>query len=103
MTSVTIACAARRPGPACKPACTASRRASSWGRSPPAGSTSWSSSWSDARGRAMDLDFHDLLLTPSDVLEHLFCGRFTYFERHLLLPEFQERREKVRRGGGAAA
>src|SRR5437763_11541311 len=46
----------------------------------------------------MDLDFHDVLLTPSDVLEHLFCGRFTYFERHLLLPEFQERREKVRRG-----
>src|SRR3954452_1407129 len=46
----------------------------------------------------MDLDFHDLLLTPSDVLEHLFCGRFTYFERYLLLPEFQERREKVVRG-----
>ena len=46
----------------------------------------------------MDLDFHDLLLTPSDVLEHLFCGRFTYFERHLQLPEFQERREKVLRG-----
>src|SRR3954447_3827580 len=46
----------------------------------------------------MDLDFHDLLLTPSDLLEHLFCGRFTYFERHLLLPEFQERREKVVRG-----
>src|SRR4051794_14473641 len=46
----------------------------------------------------MDLDFHDPLLTPSDILEHSFCGRFTYFERHLLLPEFQERREKVRRG-----
>ena len=46
----------------------------------------------------MDLDFRDLLLTPSDILEHLFCGRFTYFERHLQLPEFQERREKVRRG-----
>jgi CRISPR-associated exonuclease Cas4 len=46
----------------------------------------------------MDLDFHDVLLTPSDVLEHLFCGRFTFFERHLLIPEFQERREKVRRG-----
>lgn len=46
----------------------------------------------------MDLDFHELLLTPSDVLEHLFCGRFTYFERHLHLPEFQGRREKVRLG-----
>src|SRR3954470_24368504 len=50
------------------------------------------------RDRLMDLDFHDLLLTPSDLLEHLFCGRFTYFERHLQLPEFQERREKVVRG-----
>ncbi len=46
----------------------------------------------------MDLDFHEVLLTPSDLLEHWFCGRFTYFERHLALPEFQERREKVRRG-----
>lgn len=46
----------------------------------------------------MDLDFHDLLLTPSDILEHIFCGRFTYFERHLALPEFQERRERVKRG-----
>jgi CRISPR-associated exonuclease Cas4 len=46
----------------------------------------------------MDLDFQEVLLTPSDVLEHVFCGRFTYFERHLAMPEFQERREKVRRG-----
>lgn len=46
----------------------------------------------------MDLDFNAVLLTPSDLLEHLFCGRFTYFERHLQIPEFQERREKVRRG-----
>ena len=49
----------------------------------------------------MDLDFHDVLLTPSDVLEHMFCGRFTYFERHLALPEFQERREKVSADGRA--
>jgi CRISPR-associated exonuclease Cas4 len=46
----------------------------------------------------MDLDFDDVLFTVSDVLEHLFCPRFTYFEKYLLLPEFQERREKVRRG-----
>ena len=46
----------------------------------------------------MDLDFREVLLTPSDLLEHLFCGRFTYFEQHLRLPEFQDRREKVRRG-----
>src|SRR5579875_42141 len=46
----------------------------------------------------MALDFRELLLTPSDVLEHLFCGRFTYFERHLGIPQYQERRERVRRG-----
>jgi CRISPR-associated exonuclease Cas4 len=46
----------------------------------------------------MDLDFHDLLLTPSVILEHLFCPRFTYFEQYLQVPEFQERREKVVRG-----
>lgn len=46
----------------------------------------------------MDLDFRDVLFTVSDVLEHLFCPRFTYFENYLQLPEFQERREKVRRG-----
>ena len=51
----------------------------------------------------MDLDFHDLLLTPSDVLEHVFCGRFTYFERHLALPEFQERRERVKKGANSTA
>ena len=46
----------------------------------------------------MDLDFHEVLLTPSDLLEHFFCGRVTYFERHLGFPEYQERREKVQRG-----
>lgn len=46
----------------------------------------------------MDLDHHDVLFTVSDVLEHLFCRRFTYFERYMMLPEFQQRRTKVRRG-----
>ncbi len=46
----------------------------------------------------MDLDQHDLLFTVSELLEHLFCPRFTYFERYLMLPEFQERRQKVVRG-----
>src|SRR3954470_14579075 len=75
-----------------------SPRSSSWAR-PSTGR--WSATNSAAcwcEGPTMDLDFHDLLLTPSDLLEHLFCGRFTYFERYLLLPEFQERREKVVRG-----
>src|SRR4051794_35151103 len=46
----------------------------------------------------MDLDFAEVLFTPSQVMEYLFCPRFTYFEEYLQLPEFQERREKVRRG-----
>jgi CRISPR-associated exonuclease Cas4 len=46
----------------------------------------------------VDLDVPGPLLTPSDLLEYLFCRRFTYFERYLQLPEFQERRAKVRRG-----
>jgi CRISPR-associated exonuclease Cas4 len=46
----------------------------------------------------MDLDFHEVLLTPIDLKEHMFCGRYTYFERHLGFPEYQERRERVRRG-----
>ena len=43
----------------------------------------------------MDLDFQGILFTASDVLEHLFCPRFTWFEKYQMLPEFQERRHKV--------
>lgn len=37
-------------------------------------------------------------LTPTHLLEHLFCPRFTYFEHVLQLPEYQENRLKVRKG-----
>ena len=46
----------------------------------------------------MDLDFSGILLTVSDVLEHLYCPRFTWFEKYQMLPEFQERRAKVQLG-----
>lgn len=46
----------------------------------------------------MDLDFKVLLFTVTDLLEHLFCPRFTYFEKYLRIPEHQERRKKVVRG-----
>ncbi|MEZ6127254.1 MAG: CRISPR-associated protein Cas4 [Planctomycetaceae bacterium] len=46
----------------------------------------------------MDLDFSGILLTVSDVLEHLYCPRFTWFEKYQMLPEFQERRAKVQMG-----
>jgi CRISPR-associated exonuclease Cas4 len=37
-------------------------------------------------------------LTPTHVLEHLYCPRFTYFEHVLLIPEHQEKRLKVQKG-----
>ena len=43
----------------------------------------------------------DAYITPTHVLEHLFCPRFTYFEHVLQVPEHQERRAKVRMGRDA--
>jgi len=37
-------------------------------------------------------------ITASDILEYLFCPRFTYFELYLKIPEHQEKRFKVQRG-----
>jgi CRISPR-associated exonuclease Cas4 len=37
-------------------------------------------------------------VTPSEVLEYLFCPRFTYFENVLGIPEHQEKRFKVLQG-----
>ncbi|RLB96463.1 MAG: CRISPR-associated protein Cas4 [Deltaproteobacteria bacterium] len=37
-------------------------------------------------------------ITASDILEHLFCPRFTYFEMYLKIPEHQEKRFKVQKG-----
>lgn len=37
-------------------------------------------------------------VTPSEVLEYLFCPRYIYFENALAIPERQERRFKVLQG-----
>ncbi|MBK8562492.1 MAG: CRISPR-associated protein Cas4 [Saprospiraceae bacterium] len=37
-------------------------------------------------------------ITPSHILEHLFCPRFTYFEYVLRIPEFQDKFFKVQKG-----
>ncbi len=37
-------------------------------------------------------------LTASNVIEHLFCPRFTYFELYLKIPEHEEKRFKVEKG-----
>lgn len=37
-------------------------------------------------------------ITATDILEHLYCQRFTYFESYLKIPEHQEKRFKVQKG-----
>lgn len=37
-------------------------------------------------------------ITATDILEHLYCPRFSYFERFLDIPEHQEKRFKVQKG-----
>ena len=37
-------------------------------------------------------------ITASDILEHLFCPRFTYFQSYLQIPQHEEKRFKVQKG-----
>ena len=39
-----------------------------------------------------------LMITPSEVIEHLFCSRFTYFMNCLNIPQHEELRYKVQKG-----
>lgn len=39
-----------------------------------------------------------LMITPSEVLEHLYCSRFTYFMNCLKIPQHEELRYKVLKG-----
>lgn len=38
------------------------------------------------------------MLTPSHIIEYLFCPRFTYYEYVLAIPQYEERNYKVMRG-----
>ena len=38
------------------------------------------------------------MLTPSEVVEHIWCPRFTYFMNVLMIPQFEDRRYKVLKG-----
>lgn len=38
------------------------------------------------------------MITPSDIIEYLFCPRFIYFIYSAGIPQFEERRYKVQRG-----
>ena len=37
-------------------------------------------------------------VTPSHIIEYLYCPRFTYYEYVLCIPEYQERHYKVEKG-----
>lgn len=37
-------------------------------------------------------------LTPSHIIEYLFCPRFTYFEYVLQIPQYEDRHYKVQKG-----
>ncbi len=37
-------------------------------------------------------------ITPSDIIQHLYCPRFTWWERAMRLPQFEEKNYKVMRG-----
>ena len=39
-----------------------------------------------------------LMITPSEVIEHLYCPRFTYFMNCLNIPQHEEKRYKVLQG-----
>lgn len=38
------------------------------------------------------------MVTPSEVIEHIYCPRFTYFMQVLNIPQFEDRRFKVLKG-----
>jgi CRISPR-associated exonuclease Cas4 len=37
-------------------------------------------------------------ITPSHIIEYLYCPRFTFFEEVMRIPEFQEKEYKVQKG-----
>lgn len=39
-----------------------------------------------------------MTLTPSHIIEYLYCARFTYFEYVLVIPQYEDRNYKVIRG-----
>ena len=42
--------------------------------------------------------YADLMITPSEVMEYLYCPRFTFFLNVLKIPQYEEKRYKVQKG-----
>ena len=49
-------------------------------------------------GESAPAPVEEIFVTVSDALEYLFCPRFIFFERCLMIPEHQEKRYKVMKG-----
>jgi CRISPR-associated exonuclease Cas4 len=49
-------------------------------------------------GQTTEGEGQEVFVTVSDALEYLFCPRFIFFERCLMIPEHQEKRYKVIKG-----
>ncbi len=45
-----------------------------------------------------DFETSPIELTATDLLEYIFCPRFTYFELYLKIPQHEEKRYKVEKG-----
>lgn len=43
-------------------------------------------------------DEFEYYITPSDIIEFLYCKRFIYYMKSLAIPQFEERRFKVQKG-----
>lgn len=40
----------------------------------------------------------EVSVTPSDIIQYLYCPRFTYFEKVLAIPQYEEKSYKVMKG-----
>ena len=52
----------------------------------------------EGAGESAPVPAQEIFITVSDALEYLFCPRFIFFERCLMIPEHQEKRYKVLKG-----
>jgi CRISPR/Cas system-associated exonuclease Cas4 (RecB family) len=49
----------------------------------------------EGAGGSAPVPAQEIFVTVSDALEYLFCPRFIFFERCLMIPEHQEKKYKV--------
>jgi len=45
-----------------------------------------------------NIDLNDISITPSELIEHIYCARYTYFMYVLCIPQYEEKYFKVLKG-----